>query len=117
MMKKKPYIEDHKKNARRKLTVLKEILKARGMSPEQIQKDPKARHYRAQIRQADYRLAEIAKLEAQMAHKAEIKAQKLAAPKTDAPKKNRKPVDPAHKRAKREKKIAAMTAEAAETEA
>jgi hypothetical protein len=117
MMKKKPYIEDHKKIARQKLTVLKEILKARGMSPEQIQKDPKARHYRAQIRQADDRLAEIARLEAQTARKADIKAQKLAAPKTEAPKKKRRPVDPVPKRAKREKKIASMTAEAAETEA
>ena len=50
-------------------------------------------------------------LEAQIARKAEVKAEKLAAPKTDHPKHKRAASDPMKKRAKREKKLAAATVE------
>jgi hypothetical protein len=111
MLYKKPYIENHKHLAEGKLAARLEILKSKGMTDIQIQRDPKVKHYRAAIRQARYQLADIAKLELQIAQKAEIKAQKLAAPKTDQPNHKRSASDPMKKRAKREKKMAAAEAE------
>ena len=58
-------------------------------------------------------MANIAKLESEIARMAEIKANKLAAPKTDHPKSKRSAPDPMTKKAKKEKKNAA---EAVETE-
>ena len=55
-----------------------------------------------------------AKLESQIAQKAEIKAKKLAAPKVEPPKHKRSDSDPEKKRAKKEKKLAAATAETEE---
>ena len=66
------------------------------------------------MRKARNQLADIAKLESQIAEKAAIKAQKLAAPKTDHPKHKRSVSDPEKKRAQREKKLAAATAAAEE---
>lgn len=114
MLNRKPYIENHKKDAETKLTARLEFLKTKGMPAERIQRDPSVKHFRAEIRKARYQLADIAKLELQIAEKAEMKAKKLAAAKTEHPKHKRSAADPLKKRVKREKKLAAAAAEAEE---
>lgn len=114
MLHRKPYIENHKKDAETKLAARLEFLKTKGMPAERIQRDPSVKHFRAEIRKAKYQLADIAKLELQIAEKVEIKAKKLAAPKTDQQKHKRAAADPLKKRAKREKKLASAAAEAEE---
>jgi phage protein D len=111
MLSKKPYIENHRKLAENKLVARLEFLKSKGKTAEQIQRDPKVKHHRAAIRKAEHRLASIAKLESQIARKAEIKAEKLAAAKTDHAKRKRSAPDPEKKRAKKEKKAAEAKAE------
>ena len=111
MLNKKPYIENHKSYAESRLTARLEFLKAKGTPDERIKKDSTVRHFRAEIRKALSQLADIAKLELQIAQKAEIKAQKLTAPKPDHAKHKRSAADPMKKRAKREKKLAAVVAE------
>jgi hypothetical protein len=110
MMNKKSYIETHKEDAESRLTARLEFLKTKGTPAERIRKDSTVRHFRAEIRKAKYQLADIAKLELQIAQKAEIKAQKLAAPKPDHVKHKRSAADPMKKRAKKEKKLAAVGA-------
>ena len=114
MLSKKPHFENHKTQAESMLTARLEILKSKGMSDLQIKKDTKVKHYRAEIRKARYQLADIAKLETQIAQKAETKAAKLAAPKIDHPKPKRSSSDPEKKKAKKERKLAAAGAEAEE---
>ena len=114
MLNRKPYIENHKNLAESKLATRLEILKSRGMTPVQIQRDATVKHFRAEIRKARYQLADIATLESQIAQRAEIKAKKLAAAKTDQPQHKRSGSDPEKKRAKKEKKLAAATAETEE---
>jgi hypothetical protein len=84
MLRKKPYIEDHNIIAERNLAARLEICKSRGMTEVQIERDSAVKHLKAEIRKAKRNLANIAKLELQIAQKAEIKAQKLAAPETAA---------------------------------
>ena len=114
MLNKKPYIETHKNLAESKLAARLEILKSNGVTDIQIQRDAKVKHFKAEIRKARYQLADIAKLESQIAQRAEIKAKKLAAPKVEPPRHKRGSSDPEKKRAKKEKKIAAATAETVE---
>ncbi len=114
MLNKKPYIENHKNLAESKLAARLETLKSNGVTDIQIQRDANVKHYKAEIRQARYQLADIAKLESQIAQKADIKAKKLAAPKVEPPRHKRASSDPEKKRAKKEKKIAAATAETVE---
>ncbi len=114
MLNKKPYIENHRKLAESKLFARLEFLKSKGMTAVQIQRDAKVKHHKAKIRQAKYQLATIAKLESQIARKAETKAKKLAAAKTDHPKPKQSEPDPAKKRPKKEKKPADATAETEE---
>ena len=112
MLKRKPYIEDHKRAAEAELRKRLEILKAKGVSDTEIQRDPQIKHYRAEIRQANHQLAEIAQTEAFILRKAEIKAQLAAAPKTDHRKSKRSAPMTGKKWTKREKK----EKETAETE-
>ena len=114
MLSKKPHFENHKTQAESMLAVRLEILKSKGISDLQIKKDSKVKHYRAEIRKARYQLADIAKLEAQIVQKAETKAAKLAAPKIDHAKLKGSSSDHEKKRAKRERKLAAAEAAAAE---
>jgi hypothetical protein len=114
MLNKKPYIENHKHLAEGKLAARLELLKSQGKTAVQIKRDPTVRHFRAEARAARNQLADIAKLESQIARKAEVKAQKLAAPKADHPQSKRSGSDPEKKRAQREKKLAAAKAEAEE---
>ena len=111
MLNKKPYIEDHKKTAEIRLSARVEVLKAKGMTPVEIQKDSKVKHFRAEIRKARYQLEGIATLESQIAQQAEIKAKKLAAPKIDHPNHKRSVPNPEKKRAKKERKLAAAADE------
>jgi hypothetical protein len=114
MLNKKPYIENHKHLAESNLAARLELLKSQGKTAVQIKRDPTVRHFRAEARTARNRLADIAKLESQIARQAEVKAQKLAAPKADHPKGKRSGLDPEKKRAKREKKLAAAKEKAEE---
>jgi len=114
MLNRKPYVENHKNLAESKLVARLEFLKSKGMTAVQIQRDATVKHIKAKMRKARNQLADIAKLESQIAQKAEIKAQKLAAPKTDPPKHKRSVSDPEKKRAQRAKKLAAATAETEE---
>ena len=114
MLNKKPYIENHKHLAEGKLAARLELLKSQGKTAVQIKRDPTVRHFRAEARAARNQLGNIAKLESQIAQKAEVKAQKLAAPKADHPKSKPSGSDPEKKRAQREKKLAAAKAKAEE---
>jgi hypothetical protein len=111
MLNRKPYIENHKNLAEGKLFARLDFLKTKGLPDERIQKDPTVKHFKAEIRKARYQLADIAKLESQIMRQAEIKAEKLAAPKIQAPKPKRSESDPAKKRAKKERKLAAAAEE------
>jgi len=111
MLNRKPYIENHKNLAESKLAARLEILKSKGMTAEQIKRDAAVKHIRAEMRKAMNQLANVAKLESQIAQKAEIKAKKLAAPKVEPPKQKRSDADLEKKRAKKEKKAAAAKAE------
>ena len=99
--------------ATRRLTDLIESLKNKGMTEEQIQKAPKIRHIRARLRQANRRLSAIAKEEALVAEKAEIKARKMAAPKKHPGRIKKSQLDPSKRKAKRERKMIAEADEAA----
>jgi len=111
MLNRKPYIENHKNLAESKLAARVEFLKSKGMTAVQIQRDATVKHIKAEMRKARNQLADIAKLESQIAQKAEIKAKKLAAPKVEPPKQKRSDADLEKKRAKKEKKAAAAKAE------
>lgn len=110
MLKKKPYIEEHKRTAEKQLAERVAALQSKGKAERDIQRDAAVRHFRGKIRQAAYRLAEIADVERQMARKAEIKAEKLAQPKVEPPKK-RHSADPGKKKVKKERKPAAEAEE------
>lgn len=107
MLRKKPYIEQDKAVAEKHLAVRLEMLKSKGMSIMQIQRDATVRHYKGEIRQAKERLSSIAESEKLMASKAEIKAEKLAAPKVNPPRK-RHVADPVKIKARRERKLATV---------
>jgi hypothetical protein len=110
MLRKKPYIEKDKALAEKRLAARLEILKSEGMTDAQIRRDATARHFQGEIRRAKGRLASIAELEKLMARKADIKAEKLAAPKVDPPRK-RHAADPAKKKARMARKPAAVEAD------
>ena len=111
MLNRKLHIENHKNAAESKLAARLELLKSKGMNAVRIQRDPTVRHFRAEIRKARNKLADISTLESQIAQRAESKVKKLAAAKTDHPQHKGSGSDPEKKRAKREKKLAAATAE------
>ena len=110
MLRKKPYIEERKTVTEKKLLGRMETLKSVGMTEIQIQRDAQVRHLKGKIRQAKHQLAGISELENQITRMEEIKAEKLAAPKT-APPKKRPAQDPVKKKAKREKQIASAAAD------
>ena len=83
------------------------MLKSKGMSAMQMQRDTTVRHYKGEIRQAKERLSNISELEKSIARKVEIKAEKLAAPKVDHPRK-RHVADPDKKKARMERKLATV---------
>ena len=110
MLNKKPHIENHKILAESRLATRIENLKLKGKTDVQIQRDSAVKHLRAEIRQARQQLASIAKLESDIARRAEEKA-----PKSEKPKPKRSAQDPMKKKAKKEKKMAiAADAETAE---
>jgi hypothetical protein len=110
MLRKKPYIEDRKTNTEKQLLTRLESLKSTGMTEKQIQRDPQVKHFKGKIRQAMHQLTGIAELEKMIASREELKAEKLAAPKTDHPKKQ-KTQEPAKKAAKKEQEKTTAVAE------
>ena len=55
MLNKKPYIENHRNLAESKLFARLEILKSKGKTAVQIQRDAKVKHHKAEIRKARVR--------------------------------------------------------------
>lgn len=113
MLRRKPYVEQHKTTAENQLAVHEETLKSMGMTEKQILRDSRVRHIKGKIRQAKQQLTGIAELEALIARKAEIKLEKQALEKENQPKKRRAP-EPEVKKAKKEKKEKKMAAAGAE---
>jgi hypothetical protein len=111
MLNRKPYAENHKLLAEKQLQARLEILKSKGMTAKQMQRDPKVKHFQALIRQAKYQLGSIAELESEIARKAEAKAQKRAAPGDKPSRAERSAPEPVKKKAKKMKN---PTAEAEE---
>jgi hypothetical protein len=78
-LKQKIYAENQKNVVAGKIAVRQAFLKEKGLDSATIQKDVLIRKMRAEIRQANYRLASIAAQEKLNADKAQAKAEKLAA--------------------------------------
>ena len=110
MSNKKPNIEVRKELAAKRLSARTESLKTKGMSAGQIDRDPKVKQLKADVRKANMQLTNIAKNEKQIARMAETKAEKLAAPKTDRPKQKKAGEAPAKKKSKKPKKADAGAA-------
>jgi len=81
-LKQKIYAENKKKVVEGKIAVRLAFLKEKGLDSAVIQKDVLIRKMKAEIRQANYRLASIAAQEKLNADKAKAKAKKLAAEKS-----------------------------------
>lgn len=110
MLRKRPYIEKDKAQAEKRLSTRLEALQSEGVPEAQIRRDTLVRHFKGEIRRAKCRLASISELEELMARKAEIKAEKLATPKVHPPKK-RHAADPIKKKARMDRKQAAVEAD------
>ncbi len=91
MLRRKPYVEQHKATAENQLAVHEETLKSMGMNETQIKRDSRVRHIKGKIRQAKQQLKGLAELESQIARMAEIKLEKQARKKESQPKKQRAP--------------------------
>ncbi len=81
-LKQKIHAENQKNVVAGKIAVRQAFLKEKGLDSAAIQKDVLIRKMRAEIRQANYRLASIAAQEKLNADKAQAKAEKLAAGKS-----------------------------------
>jgi hypothetical protein len=103
MLRRKPYVEQHRTAAENQLAEKEEMLKSMGMTEAQIKRDSQIRHIKGKIRQAKQQLAGLAELESQIARRAEIKIEKQALAKVSQPKKRRAP-EPEIKKARKEKK-------------
>jgi hypothetical protein len=101
----KPYLEDQKKIAKGKLAARLSLLKAKGLDEIAIQREPVNRKLKADIREANHRLAIIAAQEKLNADKVRIKEEKLAAGKAEpVPPKQVVAPKAAAKKAKKDKK-------------
>jgi len=99
-LKQKIYAENQKNVVEGKIAVRRAFLKEKGLDSAAIQKDVLIRKMKAEIRQANYRLASIAAQEKLNADKAQAKVEKLAAGKSArkaAPAKAAKDVRPKKK--------------------
>ena len=107
MLNRKPFIEDHRKASADKLAARLEFLKAKGADDKVIQKDPKIKQYKAEVRKAKRQMAGIGAMEALISEKVEAKAQKAAAAKAPRQEPKKAPKSTAPKKPKKEKKAAA----------
>jgi len=80
-LKQKIYAENQKNVVEGKIAARRAFLKEKGLDSAAIQKDVSIRKMKAEIRQANYRLASIAAQEKLNADKAQAKIEKLAAGK------------------------------------
>jgi hypothetical protein len=103
MLRRKPYVEQHKTTAENQLADKVATLKSMGMTETQIKRDSRVRHIKGKIRQANQQLKGLAELESQIARMAEIKIEKQALKKESQPKKRRAP-EPEIQKTKKEKK-------------
>ena len=81
-LKQKIYAENQKKVVEGRIAVRRALLKEKGLDSAVIQKDVLIRKMKAEIRQANHRLASIAAQEKLNAAKAQAKIEKLAAGKS-----------------------------------
>jgi hypothetical protein len=81
-LKQKIYAENQKNVVENRIAIRQAFLKEKGLDSATIQKDVLIRKMRAEIRQANYRLASIAAQEKLNSDKAQAKAEKLAAGKS-----------------------------------
>jgi len=99
-LKQKIYAKNRKNAVEGKIAIRRAFLKEKGWDSIAIQKDVLIRKMKAEIRQANYRLASIAAQEKLNADKAQAKVEKLAAGKSArkaAPAKTAKDVRPKKK--------------------
>lgn len=99
-LKQKIYAENQKNVVEGRISARRAFLKEKGLDSAAIQKDVSIRKMKAEIRQANYRLASIAAQEKLNADKAQAKIEKLAAGKRArkaAPAKTAKDVRPKKK--------------------
>jgi hypothetical protein len=104
-------IAERKNQAEAQLAARLETLKARGLGEDVIQREATVRKLKAAVRKAKQRLAAAAAAEKLTADKARIKAEKLAGPKPETPKKAPKAAGAeGEKKPKKAKKPAAAEA-------
>ena len=101
---KKPYIENKKEAAVKKLALRLEALKAQGLDEATIQKDTAVRKIKAAIRQAKHQMARIAEIEELDRKKAAAREEKRNAPRDVRTKAKKGIQGESHRKAKREKK-------------
>ncbi len=77
------YVEKQKEDGEAKLKARLSFLKGKGVTPEKIQKDATVRRIKAEIREANERLASIAAQEKLNLERVQAKEQKLAARKAE----------------------------------
>ena len=110
-LKAKTYLENQKKDVDVNLAARRAALKEKGLAAGDVQRDSLIRKLKAEIRQADYRLACVAAQEKLTADKAEAKQKKLAAPTEAAEKPAKAAKAAAGKKVKKEKQKAPAPAE------
>ena len=105
---KKPFIENKRESATKRLALRLEALKAQGLDTRAIQKDAVVRQIKGAIRQAKRQMARIAEIEALDRKKAETRDQKRDTPKIVRPKTKKGNQCASNRKAKREKKLALL---------
>ena len=75
-LKAKPYQEAHKQKVQADLAARVELLKARGIEGRELEKDPRVRKLKADIRKANSRLARVAATEQRNSEKIQQKQEK-----------------------------------------
>ena len=95
MLRQRPVIEEHQRQAQGKLQARLEMLKSKGMDDKTILKDDKVKQFKAMVRKAKRRLDNIAAMQTLASTKKAAKAQKAAKAK------------PTHQEPPKSKKIAA----------
>jgi hypothetical protein len=107
MLNRKTQIEAHKKASEQNLATRLELLKAKGLDDDQIKRDARIKHFRAQVRKAKHQLAGIAAMTDLIEEKAVAKAGKAAAATEPRQKTQKASKAAAPKKPKKERKPAA----------
>jgi hypothetical protein len=99
------YVEKQKKDAEEKFAARLAMMKEKGISPEKVQKDATVRRLKAELKQANKRLASIVAQEKLNQERALATEQKIAAKKAEREAALKgTPAEPAEKKEKKGKK-------------